>query len=79
MTPEEKQNTLRALANKLLDEFNNKNNKLTYRELLNKYSIIANPMLKNTYPKWLQFNVIVHNVNSDRKVSYEKNQPEGME
>ena len=62
MTPEEADNAARAIAKKLITELNSKSNKLTFRQLLDKYASQAKPLCPKKHEAWLWLNVIVHRV-----------------
>lgn len=66
MTEEEKANAVRALARQLLKEFASKENKLSYRQLLDKYAPKAVLLLRPGHETWLHFNVIVHHVRENK-------------
>ncbi|MEB7891024.1 hypothetical protein NGK36_17275 [Hafnia alvei] len=66
MTEEEKSNIVRALARQLLTEFASKENKLSYRQLLDKYAPKAALLLQPGHETWLHFNVIVHQVRKNK-------------
>jgi len=61
MSPES-ENAARSIAKNLLTEFRSKNNKSTFRELLDKYSTQAAPLCPPGHEVWLWLNVIVHRV-----------------
>lgn len=66
MTPEEIDNAARAIAKKLITELNSKSNKLTFRQLLDKYASQAKPLCPEKHEVWLWLNVIVHRVVEDK-------------
>jgi hypothetical protein len=62
MTREEAENSARAIARNLLNEFRSKENTSTFRQLLDKYANQAKPLCPPRHEAWLWLCVIVHRV-----------------